>query len=238
MNANTRWQESIAENLTASSIPGARKQEVAFSSVEAGIAPGLMGLQGGRFLIPATRVAVSQQQGTLRTTGVPTDLAIDGSGYFEVQLPNGAKAYTRDGEFHYNAQGQLVTKQGYTVLGEGGALQLDPANTAPVSISPNGQVCQGGQVKGQVRMVEFAQPNALKNIGDGYYLLDDPRVQPASAQKSQMRQGYLEGANSSPTTEMASMLTSMRMFEANQKVMQMQDERMGRVITDLGNPPA
>lgn len=236
MNASARWQEVIAENLATSSIPGARKQEISFSAVEAGLAPGASGLNPGRFIIPATQVRVNLQPGSLRSTGVPTDLALEGPGFFEVQLPNGTTAYTRDGELHTNAQGQLVTKQGYLLQGDGGPVQLDPSNASPISIGPNGEVSQGGEVKGRIRLVEFAEPQTLRGIGDGYFLADNPRAQAINAQRSQLRQGFLEAANTSPTTEMASLINSMRMFEANQKVMQMQDERMGRLISDLGNP--
>src|SRR6266536_6031406 len=119
MNANSRWQEVIAENLAGSSIPGSRKQDVSFSAVSAGMAPGLAGLHGGGFVMPMSTATVNFQQGTLRPTTLPTDLAIEGPGFFEVQLPNGSHGFTRDGELQLNAQGQLVTKQGYLVLGDG-----------------------------------------------------------------------------------------------------------------------
>jgi flagellar basal-body rod protein FlgF len=235
MNANARWQEVIAENLAGSAIPGARKQDISFSAVSAGLAPGIAGLNGGGFVMPTSTASVNFQQGMLRPSGLPTDMAIEGSGFFEVQLPNGSHAFTRDGELQLNAQGQLVTKQGYLVLTDNGPLQLDPANSTPISVAASGEVSQGGAVKGRIRLVEFGQPNLLKAIGNSCFIATNPRSQALAAQSSQLRQGFLEGANTSPTTEMASLITSMRMFEANQKVMQMQDDRMGRVITDLGS---
>jgi flagellar basal-body rod protein FlgF len=235
MNANSRWQEVITENLAGSSIPGSRKQDISFSAVSAGMAPGLAGLNGGGFLMPSSTATVNLQQGTLRPTGLPTDLAIEGPGFLEVQLPNGTHGFTRDGELQLNAQGQLVTKQGFLVLGDGGPLQLDPANSSPISVSATGEISQGGGLKGRIRLVEFSHPRELKPIGGGCFVTDNPQSQAIAAKSSQLRQGLLESANTSPTTEMASLITAMRMFEANQKVMQMQDERMGRVITDLGN---
>ncbi len=121
-------------------------------------------------------------------------------------------------------------------MSDGGPLQLDPANSTPISVAASGEVSQGGTLKGRLRLVEFTQPNQLTPIGAGCFVAGNPGQQPAAAQNSQIRQGFLEGANTSPTTEMASLITAMRMFETNQKVMQMQDERMGRVITELGNP--
>jgi flagellar basal body rod protein FlgG len=234
MNANSRWQEVIAENLAGSSIPGSRKKDVSFSAVSAGMAPGLAGLNGSGYVMPTSTATVNFQQGTLRPTGLATDMAIEGPGFFEVQLPDGTHGFTRDGELQLNAQGQLVTKQGYLVLGDSGPLQLDPANSSPISVAATGEVSQGGGLKGRIRLVEFGQPGQLTPIGAGCFLATNPGLQPIAAQSSQVRQNFLESANTSPTTEMASLITAMRMFEANQKVMQMQDERMGRVITDLG----
>ncbi len=234
MNANARWQELITENLAAGSVPGFRKREISFSAVQAGLDPTAPNINGSNYVIPSASASINFQAGETRATGNQMDFAIEGPGFFEVQLPNGSRAYTRDGEFHPNAQGQLVTKQGYTLLGDGGPLQLDPNSSAPVTVSPTGDLSQGDQTRGRIRLVEFNQPQSLTTIGDGYFLADRPGVQPVAATASAMRQGFLEGANTSPTAEMASLITAMRLFEANQKVLQAQDDRMGRVITDLG----
>jgi flagellar basal-body rod protein FlgF len=236
MNAQARWQELITQNLATSSVPGFRKQDISFSAVAAGLDSSAAGANAARYVIPSAHAATNFQSGELRTTGNPMDFALEGPGFFEVQLPNGSQAYTRDGEFQLNAQGQLVTKQGYTVMGDGGPLQFDPNNGGAITISASGDVSQGGEVKGKIHLVEFNQPQALTTIGEGYFLANGPNAQPASASATAVRQGFLEASNSSPTVEMASLITAMRMFEANQHVMQMQDERMGQVITNLGNP--
>mgnify|MGYP000633943855 CR=1 FL=1 len=236
MNATARWQELIAENLATSSVPGARKRDIAFSTVEAGFAPAAGGLPGSRYVIPAATASLVLQQGPLRPTGVATDFAVDGPGFFEVQLPNGDRAYTRDGEFHINAQGQLVTKQGYAVLGDGGPVQFDPNNPGTLTVSATGEISQGGEIRGKLRVVEFAQPTALSPVGEGYFVANSPEAQPLEAKASSIRQGYLEGANISPTVEMASLVTAMRLFEANQRVLQLHDERTGRAITELAGP--
>jgi flagellar basal-body rod protein FlgF len=235
MNANSRWQELISDNLAAASVPGARKQDISFSSVEAGLPAGELSRNGERFAIPAARSSTNFTEGQMQPTGVATDFAIDGPGFFQVQLPTGNAAFTRNGSFQLNGQGQLVTQQGYTVTSDsGGPVQLDPANPAPVTVSSSGEVSQGGEVKGRIRLAEFSDPHQLTVLGGGYFTANNPAVQATPAKTSQMRQGYLEGGNTSPTTEMASLIMAMRMFESNQKVMQMQDDRMGRVITDLG----
>jgi flagellar basal-body rod protein FlgF len=234
MNSSARWQEMIIQNLAAGPIPGYRKQDISFSAVQAGLDPTSAVPGGLRYYIPAASIATNFQPGESRPTNNLTDFAIEGPGFFEVQLPNGTRAYTRDGEFRLNGQAQLVTKQGYTVLGDGGPLMLDPNSTAPVTVSASGEVSQGDQLRGRMRLVEFKEPHSLTPAGQGYFLADKPGLMPDAAATSAIRQGFLEASNTSPTVEMAGLITAMRMFEVNQRVLQAQDERMGRVIADLG----
>jgi flagellar basal-body rod protein FlgG len=236
MNAQARWQELIAENLAASSVPGYRKQEISFSSVAAGLNGATTGTPNSHFVIPAASSHLNFKQGPLRATSAQLDLALEGGGMFEVQMPDGTRAYTRDGEFQLNAQGQLVTKQGYLVQGESGPVQFDPNNGGSITIAPTGDVTQGGETRGRIRLMEFSDPQSLTPIGQGCFLANVPEAKPETARATSVRQGFLEAANTSPTAEMSSLITAMRMFEANQKVLQAQDERMGRVITELGGP--
>jgi len=234
MNATSRWQEMISDNMADSSVPGARKQDISFAGIEAGLPSGQLGMNGERFVMPAAHPALNFEQGEINPTGVSTDFAVDGPGFFQVQMSPGQFSYTRDGEFHVNAKGQLITKRGFPVMGDGGPIQLDPNNSGQVSVSPSGQVSQGGEPKGHIKLVEFKDPHVLSVMGGGYYGLAKPDEKPEDAKTSSVRQGYLEAANTSPTAEMSSLITAMRMFESNQKVMQMQDDRMGKVISDLG----
>ncbi len=235
MNAQARWQDIISQNLSAGSIPGYRKREVSFSAVEAGFASGATNGRQAVTVMPAAQVGTNFKMGEMRPTQNQFDFALDGPGFFEVQLPGGAKAYTRDGEFHLSPEGQLVTKQGYVVASDAGAIQFDPNNGGAITVSSNGFVSQGGEVKGSIRMVEFENMQELQMTSGGYFLVERPEIEPLPAQKTTLRQGYIEMANSSPMIEMGNLVTSMRMFEANQRVLQMQDERMGKVINELGH---
>src|SRR5947208_5193434 len=125
LKANSQWQEVIAENLSASSIPGFKKKELFTDAIAAG-GPAVPGSAASSFVMPHTGVTTNFQPGQLKFTGAKTDCAIEGPGFFEVQLPNATRGYTRDGEFQINAQGQLVTKSGYPVLSSTGPVQLDP----------------------------------------------------------------------------------------------------------------
>ncbi len=235
LDSNSRWQEKIAENLASSSIPGFKKQDLSFSAVEAGLAPTPAGAPPQHFLLPTAVASTNFKSGDLKYTGAKTDLAIEGEGFFEVQLAFGGSAYTRDGEFHVNSQGQLVTKQGYLVMGEAGPIQIDLSNPTPVTISATGEVSQGSDIKGKVRLVGFEDPKSLTQISGGYFQARDPYIRTADVSGSALHQGYLETANTSSVAEMANLMSAMRLFEANQKVVQVQDERMGRAISELGN---
>jgi flagellar basal body rod protein FlgG len=226
MNATARWQDMISENLAASSMPGGRSREAYISSMQA----------GSQFSIPAMSSGVNFQPGELKPTGNPLDFALEGKGFFEIQLPNGEHAFTRDGEFHMNAQGQLVNKLGYSIVGDGGPLQFDPSNNSPLTIAATGEVSQGGTVVGKLKLAEFTNPQLLTPLGSGLFRAGNPDLKPNPTPATEVRQGFVEASNISTTTEMAGLITAMRAFEANQKVVSMQDERMGRTISDLGNP--
>src|ERR1051325_1035431 len=239
MNASTRWQEVIADNLAAGQIPGFKKQELSFSSVQAGFMPGAAGASRStsqRITMPQAGASTNFQPGELRPTGVATDMAIEGGGFFEVQMPGGTQGYTRDGEFHLNAQGQLVTKQGLLVMSETGPVQVDPNNAAPLTVAPNGELSQAGVVKGKLKLIEFSDPAALTSAGTGLFISANPAVPPYAAQAANVRQGFLENANTTAMIEMSNLISAMRLYEANQKVIQTQDERMGRLISEVANP--
>ena len=229
MNATERWQDLVAENLSTAGVPGARQRQISFSAVQAG----LVGANGDKFVIPSASSTTNFSQGELRATGNPMDVALQGPGFMTVQLPDGSKAYTRDGEFTFNAQNQLVTKQGYPVAGDSGPLTFDPNNRAPISISASGEVSQGADIKGKLSIAEFRKPQTLTPLGNGLFRNDDPNVQPQASSTTRVCQGFSEAANTSPTLAMASLITSMRMFETNQKVMLMQSDRMSKSISEL-----
>jgi flagellar basal body rod protein FlgG len=234
MNTNARWQELISENLSSGSIPGYKKQDLSFSAVQAGqVAAGVPGSQG--VTMPKATAVSNFRQGEIKSTGVNTDVALEGPGFLSVQLPDGNTAYTRDGELHVNSTGQLVSKQGYLVMGDGGPIQLDPSNSSPISISATGEVSQGSDPKGKLQISDFSQPNLLTPISAGYFIASNPSIRPEDAPGTTVRQGFVEAANTSSSAEMVSLIASMRMYEANQRVVQMHDERMGRAISELGN---
>lgn len=237
MSANARWQEVISENLASTNVPGFKKQDLTFEAVQAGLMQQPNLDPSMHFTVPRATTATSFAPGELKSTGVDTDVAIEGKGFFEVELPTGGKAYTRDGEFHLNSLGQLTTKSGNLVMGESGPIQFDRNTPGAITISATGEISQGDTVRGKLKITDFDQPQLLTQASGGLFLTNsNPNLNPKPVTSPSLRQGYLEGSNASSVTEMANLIGVMRSFEANQKLVQLQDERMGRVITELGNP--
>ena len=104
-----------------------------------------------------------------------------------------------------------------------------------MSISASGDISQGSEVRGKLKVTDYDKPELLTQISGSYFLANNTalRTQPTTAS---LRQGYLEGSNTSVVGEMANMMTAMRGFEANQHIIQIQDDRLGKTIADLGNP--
>lgn len=178
--------------------------------------------------------------GTLRATEGQLDVALDGQGFFTVETPQGVR-YTRDGNFQVNRQGYLVDKNGNPVQGlllnnQLGPIQLTDAN---VSIDREGRVYEGDPRQGeqveiaQLRLAGFAQPRALKKIGDNYWEAPagvQPQALPAD---SAVRQGYLEQSNVNIVQEMVRMIEANRLFGIEEKVITTADTLAGKVINDL-----
>ena len=235
LNANSRWQDVIADNLASSSVPGFRKQSLTTAAVQAGLLSANSSGSPQFFTVPKASVSTSFKSGELDYTGDDKNAGIEGNGFFQVQLANGVTAVTRDGEFRVNSRGQLVTKEGYTVMGQSGPIQLDFHTHDPISISSTGQVSQGAEVKGKLSLTDFENPELLTPTNGVYFLATNPGLLTKPATGS-LRDGFVEGANTTALGEMANMMTAMRGFEANQHIIQIQDERLGKVINDLGNP--
>jgi flagellar basal body rod protein FlgG len=239
MNANSRWQDMISENLASSAIPGFRKQDLSFAAVQGGmITPtkGALGAGSASYVLPQTVAATNFEPGEITSTGVPTNVALEGAGFFEIQSPSGTPVYTRSGDFRINTQGELTTAAGYRVMGEGGPITIDPRLNTPVSISATGEVSQGGENKGKLKVVDYNNPQLLTYLGSGLFAANNPKLVPMAAAKTTVRQGCLESSNTSPVREMTNLISTLRTYEANQRVIQLSDDRMSRAISELGNP--
>ena len=180
-------------------------------------------------------VATIHDQGMFKTTGNPLDVAIKGPGFFVVQTPNGER-YTRNGSFQRSAQGELVTNDGYRVLGQGGPIQLGDSDKVTISSDGRIQVQQPGQVEaveiGQLQLVEFADQKQLAKEGNCLFKASaNARRQPSS---TMVEQSALETANTNAVSEMINLINAYRSYEINSKAVQTHDQLMGRAVNDVG----
>ena len=166
--------------------------------------------------------------GNIEITGTPTDLAIDGDGFFKVTLPDGSTdAYSRAGDFKIDANGNMVTPDGYLVPGVSG---IDSA-LGPVAISTTGEVTQGAATRGQINLIRFANPSGLAAIGRNLFVESvasgspEERL-PGSSGVGTIRSGALEKANVEVVTELVNLIVAQRAYESNSKSIKTSDEML------------
>jgi flagellar basal-body rod protein FlgF len=180
-------------------------------------------------------------QGPLDQTGNPLDVAINGSGYLAVQTPTGER-YTRNGSLQINSQGQLVTTDGYPVLGTGGPITFQP-NDRDITISGNGTVTvrsgtvtQTDSARGQLRIVNFAQPQLLQK--EGANLLSANGAAAQNDAKSTLQQGFIEKSNVSAVAEMSRMIEVTRTYKEISSILQQQGDLRKTAIEKLADVPS
>ena len=187
-------------------------------------------LQVGQGAVPVATERVFTQ-GDLSQTGGNLDLAIQGSGFFQVQMPDGTLAYTRDGAFKTNAEGQVVTSDGYPVQG---GFQPVPSGTTNITISASGAVTYttaSGITSSQIQLANFNNPGGLQAIGQNLYTETEASGTPQLSEPTQngmgeLQQGYLELSNVSVVQEMVNLILAQRAYEVNSKAVQAADQMM------------
>jgi flagellar basal-body rod protein FlgF len=171
-------------------------------------------------------------QGVLRATGATFDLGIEGQGFFKVRTAAGEQ-YTRDGRFHMDEAGRLVTEDGAALLDEGGGdIAIDP-KLGPVTIAKDGTVSQGAERLGKVGLVKFDQLSVLEKVGENRYR-NSSNAQPQAATESVIQQGMLEGSNVKPIAEITRMIEVTRAYESMAKMMDANAELSRRSIERMG----
>lgn len=214
----------IGHNLVNLSTPG-------FKRVQGLVPPtSYQALQAGQeSLLAATRPVTSQvdlASGALSTTGRSLDLAIEGQGFFVLQSEAGQKL-TRRGDFYVDATGLLVTHDGSPVMGTNGHIQI---NSDSIRIDAAGRVFDQEKQIDQLRIVTVNDPASLKTSGGDSLLVDDGAVSDATQATYRVMQGHLEGSNVSSASEMIKLVEFVKHIEANQRVLQYQDEMLGKAL--------
>jgi len=172
----------------------------------------------------------AMHQGAMTQTGGTFDLAIEGDGFFMIDTPEGQRL-TRAGSFTPNAEGDLVTSDGFRVLDAGGAPVFVPQGAASIGIGADGTISADGQPVGQVGV--FLPENETDLIREGGVRFSSA-TEPLPVPNARMLQGYLEDSNVDPVLQIARMIEVQRAYELGQSFADKEDERIRGVIETLG----
>lgn len=241
--------DNIANNLANVNTTGFKKSRIEFQDIlyqnfrRAGTASAIgaivpVNLDVGYGTRP---VATSREfsPGSVTITKNPTDLAIAGNGFFQVQMPDGTTGYTRDGAFKISAEGRLVTADGFLLTPE----ITIPEDATDLSVAIDGQVFvllvgnDTPQQIGQIELARFINPAGLSAVGHNLLLESPASGAPITAIPGMeglgtLDQGHLETSNVSVVDEMVNMIMAQRAYEINSKVIQASDE-MSQTINNL-----
>ncbi|WOB09893.1 flagellar basal-body rod protein FlgG [Piscinibacter gummiphilus] len=246
MEAQQTQLDHISHNLANSATNGYKKSHAVFedlmyqnlrqaganSSEQTTLPTGLQVGLGTR----AVASSRSFSQGNLQQSSNPLDVAVRGAGFFEVQMPDGTTGYTRDGSFQVNAQGQLVTNNGYLV--QPGITV--PQNALSVSIAADGTVTASipnqtqPQSLGTLQLVNFVNPAGLEPKGQNLYTETAASGTPTAGTPGQnglgaLQQGFVETSNVNVVEELIGMIQTQRAYELNSKAIQTSDQMLQRL---------
>jgi flagellar basal-body rod protein FlgF len=169
-------------------------------------------------------------QGALLRTDNPLDVAISGQGYFAVQTPQGVQ-YTRQGSFQIDADGNLVTPDGFQVLSGGGSVVNIPANTQSISIARDGTISTEKGKLGRLQVVKFNDEQLMKQTYGGFYSTDEASEIDETAE---LNQGMVESSNVKSVVEMTHVLEISRSYQRVARLIDSENERLRNAIRSLG----
>ncbi|MCV2351867.1 flagellar basal-body rod protein FlgG [Paucibacter sp. Y2R2-4] len=193
------------------------------------------GLQLGLGVRPVATARI-YSQGNLQQTTNNLDMAVKGNGFFQVQMPDGTTAYTRDGSFQLDNAGQIVTSNGYTVLPgitvPANAQSLTVGNDGTVSITVPGSAVP--QTLGQVQLANFINPAGLDPKGQNLFAETGASGTPATGAPTTnglgaIQQGYVETSNVNVVEELVAMIQTQRAYEMNSKAIQTSDQMLQKL---------
>jgi flagellar basal-body rod protein FlgF len=232
---NARWtqQELNAKNISGAAINGYKRQVAAFGSFEQTLHASMDPNVNADLNAPLPYVHAAQhnfETGPQKSTGLPLDAAINGAGFFEVDTGKGGKMLARNWHFTMNAERQLVNDAGHLVMGESGPITVPTGNP---EIQADGSITAGGQVVAKLRIVNVANPAALKSEGGELFATGGQDVK--AVENAKINNACLESSNVELPREMVDMIQNQRMYDMLTRAMQSQDEGLGRGLQELSS---
>ena len=236
LSALERWQDAVSQNISSGQVTAFKKRTVEFSVQPMGeVAQDKKALigEGQPSYFPRATYGISFQNGEVEPTNRELDIALQGEGFFAVQMPDGSRTYTRAGELHIRPDRTLATAQDGSILSDADTpIKLSPLG-GPLTVNPDGKLMQGDIALGRLQVVKFADPTKLQ-AGSGGSFVAPTGVDPISVDKPEVLQGHLENSNVAPLREMVDLVTISRAYEANQKLIQSSDDLLGQALEKLG----
>lgn len=180
-------------------------------------------------------------QGNLQITEQPLDMAVNGRGFFQIEMPDGQVAYTRDGQFQLNANGDVVTPEGYPLAPNinvpEDATNLTVGKDGTVTVVTNDQAAPINL--GQITLVDFINPQGLQAIGNNLFKEtnasgDPAEGEPGLAGLGNIEQGTVESSNVEVVEELVNMITTQRAYEMNSKVVSTTDQMLQFITNNIG----
>jgi flagellar basal-body rod protein FlgG len=169
------------------------------------------------------------EQGSVRETKNPLDLALVSDGFFSIQTSDGIR-YTRNGNFRLDPSGFLVLEKDLVVMGENGPIEV----RGEIVVNEQGEVYLNGEMVDRLRIVTFDEPYPLKKVGNSLFAIKDEQAREGDVEQVKIKQGFVEESNVNPIEEMVNMITLFRYFEADHKALRAHDEILDKAVNDIG----
>lgn len=235
MQNDLRKLDNLSHNVANMATPAFKKNVMTTESfsesvrlLERSAALGKLALKGA---VPSINQSIDFTAGTLKHSGNPLDLAIEGNGFFQLQGPDGTY-YTKRGDFALDNSGKVLLSGTQMALnGSSGELRL---LTPEPTIDALGNVFENDQQVAKIKMVSFADTNQLTRLGNGVFAAG-PSATLQEVEVPALRQGHLEASNTQPADEMLELIKLARHLEATQQVIRGYDDMLDTVLQDLGN---
>lgn len=241
MNVQSKQMDLISNDLANVTTTGYKKTNAITKSFPEVLMTRLYDSQNGinneatignvNFGATIDSVYTDYTQGSVINSDSPTDLAIQGDGFFVINSPEG-ELLTRDGKFQINKEGNLVTKEGYSVMGQSGAINLGNEflkTKNELSILEDGSVQVNGETIDKLQITAIEDNQSLQKTGDNFY---------KGGQKKNFEgyvlQYFTEASNVNPVNAMVEMIKVSRAYETNQKMIQVHDQLLGKAVNELG----